>query len=90
MDILKRQNITGTLDLTGLTKGEHTLAPNWNLDGTKYKVDKTEVIVMLVKKEQTEDTQTRGTEATEAEVTEEAENTAESNTSTETETVEQE
>lgn len=100
MDILKRQNITGTLDLTGLTEGEHTLTPNWNLDGTKYKVDKTEVIVMLVKKEQTEDTQTedtqtedtqtQGTEATEAEVTEETENTAESNTSTETETVEQE
>ncbi len=88
MSILKKQNIRGTLELTGLSEGEHKLTPVWNLDSSKYTLEKAEVTVMIVKKEDTsamEDTETQNTETQDAET-----QTAEESASEETEATEKE
>ncbi len=88
MSILKKQNIRGTLELTGLSEGEHKLTPVWNLDSSKYTLEKAEVTVMIVKKEDTsatEDTETQDTEAQDTET-----QTAEESASEETEATEKE
>lgn len=88
MSILKKQNIRGTLELTGLSEGEHKLTPVWNLDSSKYTLEKAEVTVMIVKKEDTsatEDTETQDTETQDTET-----QTAEESASEETEATEKE
>ena len=88
MSILKKQNIRGTLELTRLSEGEHKLTPVWNLDSSKYTLEKAEVTVMIVKKEDTpatEDTETQDTEAQDTET-----QTAEESASEETEATEKE
>lgn len=88
MSILKKQNIRGTLDLTGLSEGEHKLTPVWNLDSSKYTLEKAEVTVMIVKKEDTsatEDTEMQDTETQDTET-----QAAEESTSEETEATEKE
>ena len=88
MSILKKQNIRGTLDLTGLSEGEHKLTPVWNLDSSKYTMEKAEVVVLIVKKEDTSDTQDTETQNTEN--TEESNNSERDSDSEETEETEKE
>ena len=88
MSILKKQNIRGTLDLTGLSEGEHKLTPVWNLDSSKYTLEKAEVVVLIVKKEDASDTQDTETQNTEN--TEESNNSERDSDSEETEETEKE
>ncbi len=88
MSILKKQNIRGTLDLTGLSEGEHKLTPVWNLDSSKYTLEKAEVVVLIVKKEDASDTQ--DTEAQNTENTEESNSSEKDSNSEETEATEKE
>ena len=88
MSILKKQNIRGTLDLTGLSEGEHKLTPVWNLDSSKYTLEKAEVVVLIVKKEDASDT--HDTETQNTENTEESNNSERDSDSEETEETEKE